>query len=65
MSKKSDRSSDEFSYALDMVAIISRMDFVLVPREANPAMLAAGAAAGEVSPVIAERIYRAMTSTEV
>ena len=64
MSKKASRATEEFSYALDMVAVLSRMDLVLVPRAPNEAMLDAGAAAGTVSAALAARIYAAMTSTD-
>jgi hypothetical protein len=65
MSKKESRaSSSEFSYALDMVALFSRMDLRLVPRAPTSAMLDAGAAAGNVSADEAARIYAAMTATE-
>jgi len=61
MSKKVARSSEQFSYALDMVAVFSRMDLMLVPRAPTSAMLDAGAAAGNVSADEAARIYAAMT----
>jgi hypothetical protein len=65
MSKKETRSSSsEFSHALDMVALFSRMDLMLVPRAPTSAMLDAGAAAGNVSADEAARIYAAMTATE-
>ena len=64
MAKKEARASEEFSYALDMVALFSRMDLMLVPRAPTSAMLDAGAAAGNVSADEAARIYAAMTATE-
>jgi hypothetical protein len=57
-------SSKEFSYALDMVAVFSRMDLLLVPRAPTSAMLDAGAAAGNISADEAARIYTAMTASE-
>ena len=65
MSKKAPRATEEFSYALDMVAVLSRMDLILVPRTPNQAMIDAGAAAGNVSEAMAARIYAAMTSIDL
>jgi hypothetical protein len=65
MSKKADRATEEFSYALDMVAVLSRMDLVLVPRAPDDAMIDAGAEAGNVSAAVAARIYAAMTSVDL
>ena len=65
MAKKDVRPSEEFSYALDMVALFNRMDLMLVPRAPTPAMLDAGAAAGKVSADEAARIYAAMMAAEV
>jgi len=64
MAKKETRASDEFSYALDMVALFNRMDLLLVPRAPTSAMLDAGAAAGNISADEAARIYTAMTASE-
>ena len=64
MSKKHIGASAEFSYALDMVALFSRMDLMLVPRAPTSAMIDAAVTTANISADEAARIYAAMTESE-
>ena len=64
MPRKATQASDEFTYALDMVALFSRMNLLLVPRAPTSAMIDAGVAVGNVSAEDVARIYAAMTASE-
>ncbi|MEI8393349.1 MAG: hypothetical protein WCF85_01340 [Rhodospirillaceae bacterium] len=56
------KQSKELSFALDMVEEFARTGIIAVSVEPTPAMLEAGAQAGEISEAAARKVYLAMLS---
>ena len=50
--------------ALDLVRLYSELDLRLIPAAPSEAQRRAGAAAGNITPELAEKIYRAMMQAD-
>ena len=50
--------------ALDLVRLYSELDLRLIPSVPSAAQLRAGAAAGNISPELADKIFRAMLQAD-